>query len=76
MSVIITMAGTFYTLFVKSNRMEGKGKYKLMTGSIYDGDMDDGMWHGNGTLHFKDGTKYKGVFEKGHPISVQDQTDR
>ncbi|VDK75518.1 unnamed protein product [Dibothriocephalus latus] len=47
--------------------MEGKGTYKLPTGARYEGDMKDGMFHGEGTIYFTDGSKYVGHFVKGYP---------
>lgn len=53
------------------NRMEGHGSYKLITGSRYEGEMKDGMYHGKGEIHFPDGSKYVGNFVKGYPASVR-----
>lgn len=50
--------------------MEGKGRYKLPSGSIYDGEMKDGMYHGAGKITFPDGAMYCGTFSKGYPVSV------
>ncbi|VDP98133.1 unnamed protein product [Trichobilharzia regenti] len=50
--------------------MEGFGKYTLPTGTYYEGEMYDGMFHGKGTLHFQNGSKYHATWERGHPKNV------
>ncbi|CAI2726158.1 unnamed protein product [Schistosoma spindalis] len=50
-----------------NNRLEGFGKYSLPTGTYYEGEMFDGMFHGEGTLHFLNGSKYHATWEKGKP---------
>ncbi|KAM7540640.1 hypothetical protein Aperf_G00000033851 [Anoplocephala perfoliata] len=50
--------GSIYVGEYKNLRMEGKGKYKLLSGSIYDGEMKDGMYHGAGKITFPDGSIY------------------
>lgn len=50
--------------------MEGKGEYTLPTDTRYKGDMLDGMFHGEGTLHFPNGSKYIAKWDKGKVISV------
>lgn len=46
-------------------RMEGMGEYTIPTQTRYVGEMKDGMFHGKGVLHFPNGSKYEGVWEKG-----------
>lgn len=52
------------------NRMEGNGRYKLPTGSIYVGEMKDGMYHGVGKIIYPDGGQFGGTFSSGYPVSV------
>nr|CDS33371.1 MORN repeat containing protein 5 [Hymenolepis microstoma] len=47
--------------------MEGMGRYKLPSGNMYEGEMKDGMYHGNGKIMFPDGGVYSGTFSKGYP---------
>lgn len=47
------------------HRMEGMGEYTIPTQTRYVGEMKDGMFHGKGVLHFPNGSKYEGVWEKG-----------
>ncbi|KAM3186189.1 hypothetical protein ACTXT7_004824 [Hymenolepis weldensis] len=49
--------------------MEGMGKYKLPSGTIYEGEMKDGMYHGSGKIIFSDGGIYIGTFSNGYPVS-------
>lgn len=46
-------------------RMEGTGEYTLPTHTRYEGEINDGMFHGKGVLHFPNGGKYDGIWEKG-----------
>lgn len=48
--------------------MEGQGKYSLPTKTEYDGELEDGMFHGKGTLRFPNGSKYEAVWDKGIAI--------
>lgn len=50
--------------------MEGKGDYKLPTGTQYSGMMKDGTFDGDGVLHFPNGSKYHGVWCKGRLLDV------
>ncbi|KAF8571709.1 hypothetical protein P879_03102 [Paragonimus westermani] len=50
-----------------NERMEGRGKYTLSTGTRYEGEMKDGMFHGMGTLYFNSGSKYEAEWINGHP---------
>ncbi|XP_073770088.1 MORN repeat-containing protein 5 isoform X2 [Danio rerio] len=45
--------------------MEGTGEYTIPTHTRYVGEMKDGMFHGKGVLHFPNGSKYEGTWEKG-----------
>ncbi|XP_069465753.1 MORN repeat-containing protein 5 isoform X2 [Ambystoma mexicanum] len=47
------------------DRMEGAGKYTLPTDTRYEGEMKDGMFHGQGTLHFPNGSKYAATWDCG-----------
>ena len=51
-------------------RMEGKGQYNFPTETRYEGDMLDGMFHGNGTLYFPNGSKYVAEWDKGIVVKV------
>uniref|UniRef100_A0A2K6U113 MORN repeat-containing protein 5 n=1 Tax=Saimiri boliviensis boliviensis TaxID=39432 RepID=A0A2K6U113_SAIBB len=51
-------------------RMEGKAKYILPTETVYVGDMKDGMFHGDGTLYYPNGSQYDAVWENGLAIKV------
>jgi len=51
-------------------RLEGNGIYAFPTETIYQGKFRDGMFHGSGTLHFPNGSKYEGVWENGAAVSV------
>ena len=50
--------------------MEGNGTYKVSTGTRYEGEMKDGMYHGTGTLHFPSGAKYMAEWKDGFAIKV------
>lgn len=41
------------------------GEYTVPTHTRYVGEMKDGMFHGKGELHFPNGSKYEGTWEKG-----------
>uniref|UniRef100_A0A8C5MWA2 MORN repeat-containing protein 5 n=1 Tax=Leptobrachium leishanense TaxID=445787 RepID=A0A8C5MWA2_9ANUR len=45
--------------------LEGKGEYVLPTETHYEGDMKDGMFHGQGTLYFPNGSKYEAKWDCG-----------
>ncbi|TRY69648.1 hypothetical protein DNTS_028417 [Danionella cerebrum] len=57
--------GSRYTGDYNNGRMEGMGEYTLPTHTKYVGGMKDGMFHGKGVLHFLNGSKYAGTWEKG-----------
>lgn len=42
----------------------------MPTGTYYEGEMFDGMFHGEGTLHFLNGSKYHAMWENGKPKNV------
>ena len=44
--------------------------YVFPTETIYQGKFRDGMFHGAGTLHFPNGSKYEGMWENGVAVSV------
>ena len=41
------------------------GSYYYSSGSHYQGEMKDGQFHGQGTLFYKNGAKWTGIFENG-----------
>ena len=51
-------------------RFDGKGKYNFPTGTHYEGELKDGMFHGKGTLHFENGGKYEATWVEGISIEV------
>ena len=51
--------------------MEGNGKYKLPSGSIYNGTMKDGMYHGLGKVTNINGEEFTGTFSNGYPTNVR-----
>lgn len=51
-------------------RLEGTGKYTFPTETRYEGEMNDGMFHGKGTLYFPNGSKYEATWENGIAIEV------
>lgn len=50
--------------------MEGYGEYTLPTETRYEGEMRDGMFHGQGTLYFPNGSKYVATWDSGAVIQV------
>jgi hypothetical protein len=50
--------------------MEGKGNYSFPTMTQYEGQMKDGMFHGNGTLYFPNGSKYEAKWVEGIAVEV------
>ena len=50
--------------------MEGKGKYAFPTDTKYEGEMKDGMFHGQGTLSFPNGSKYVATWDNGIAVDV------
>lgn len=52
--------------------MEGQAEYTLPPSlkKKYVGEMKDGMFHGEGTLFFSNGSKYVGKWEKGIAVEV------
>ena len=51
-------------------RFEGKGKYDFPTGTKYEGELKDGMFHGKGTLFFENGGKYDAKWVEGIAVEV------
>ncbi|XP_065068546.1 MORN repeat-containing protein 5-like isoform X2 [Rhopilema esculentum] len=53
--------------------MEGKGEFTFPASlqTKYVGEMNDGMFHGKGTLYFQDGSKFVGEWEKGVNVTGQ-----
>ena len=47
------------------DRRSGEGKIWVEDGSIYTGQVQDGLMNGVGTLEYSDGRKYIGEFKKG-----------
>lgn len=45
--------------------MEGKGVYHFPTETRYEGQMNDGEFHGKGTLFFPNGSRYDATWEHG-----------
>ena len=50
--------------------MEGKGNYDFPTETRYEGDLKDGMFHGEGTLFFPNGSKYQATWAEGKVVQV------
>jgi len=50
--------------------MEGIGKYSFPTETRYEGEMKDGMFHGEGTLYFPNGSKYDAKWADGIAVKV------
>ena len=50
--------------------MEGDAEYILPTETKYIGEMKDGMFHGQGTLYFPNGSRFDAVWEKGLVVKV------
>lgn len=50
--------------------MEGEAEYLLPTETKYVGEMKDGMFHGQGTLYFPNGSRYDAIWEKGLAVKV------
>lgn len=46
--------------------MEGQGIYTFPTETRYEGEMQDGMFHGKGTLFFTNGSRYEAIWENGY----------
>ena len=44
--------------------MEGDAEYILPTETKYVGEMKDGMFHGQGTLYFPNGSRFDAVWEE------------
>lgn len=44
--------------------------YNFSTGTRYEGELKDGMFHGRGTLFFENGAKYEATWEDGIAIEV------
>ena len=57
-----------YLFFIYS--LEGKGKYDFPTDTKYEGELKDGMFHGQGTLFFPNGSKYQATWENGIAVEV------
>lgn len=53
------------------HRMQGTGEYTFSTGTKYVGEFKDGMFHGNGVMHFSNGMKYEVTWERGLAIEVR-----
>lgn len=58
----LTYVGLFY------RRMEGYGTYHFPTETRYEGQMNDGEFHGKGTLFFPNGSRYDATWEHGLAI--------
>eukprot|EP00164_Ancoracysta_twista_P002477 GFYU01003288.1.p2 GENE.GFYU01003288.1~~GFYU01003288.1.p2 ORF type:complete len:155 (-),score=41.94 GFYU01003288.1:430-894(-) len=46
----------------------GKGKYTMPNGTVYEGEIVDGMFHGDGTLYFPEFGKYVAKWERGKAL--------
>ena len=57
-------------LYTKFYRIEGKGVYTFPTNTRYEGEFNDGMFHGLGTLFFPNGSKYEALWENGLAVKV------
>ncbi|KAI0238372.1 MORN repeat-containing protein 5 [Lamellibrachia satsuma] len=51
-----------------NERLEGTGTYVFPTGTRYEGEFWDGMFHGKGTLFFANGSMYKGEWVEGTAV--------
>lgn len=51
-------------------RMEGNAEYILPTETRYVGEMKDGVFHGQGTLYFPNGSRYDAIWENGLAVKV------
>jgi len=51
-------------------RFEPSGKYNFSTGTSYEGELKDGMFHGKGTLFFENGGKYEANWVDGIATDV------
>lgn len=61
--------GSWYEgVFGRAGLMEGKMYRKYSDGSYYVGECLDGKYHGDGEVHYTDGTSYIGKFEYGSPV--------
>ncbi|KAK2951960.1 putative radial spoke head 1 [Blattamonas nauphoetae] len=49
-------------------KMEGQGKFTFPNGDVYDGNFEDGMFHGNGTLYISEKGKFVGRWDRGRVI--------
>ena len=52
------------------SRLEGKGEYTFPTETVYKGELKDGMFHGQGTLFFPNGSKYEAKWINGRAVEV------
>jgi len=59
------------TICVDIFSLEGKGTYVFPTGTRYEGEFWDGMFHGKGTLFFANGSMYKGEWVEGTAVKVR-----
>ncbi|CAI8022827.1 MORN repeat-containing protein 5 [Geodia barretti] len=48
--------------------MEGRAEYVFPSGTKYIGNMEDGMFHGRGTLYFPNGGKFEAEWERGRAV--------
>ena len=51
-------------------RFDGKGHYDFSTGTKFDGELKDGMFHGKGTLFFENGGKFEATWVDGIATEV------
>lgn len=57
--------GSKYTGDTVNGRLEGRGKYTFPTGTVYDGELNDGQLHGTGTLYLTGGSKCDATWTRG-----------
>ena len=68
--IVCRLEGNGLLTFPIAYRLEGNGLYTFPTESRYDGELKDGMFHGHGTLHFTNGSKYTAKWENGIALEV------
>ena len=50
-----------------NGKMEGKGRYEMNNGAIYEGEYKEGIREGKGKYQWSNGITFEGNFEKGKP---------
>jgi hypothetical protein len=60
----------FFNINKSLKRFGPNGKYNFSTGTSYEGELKDGMFHGKGTLYFENGGKYEANWVDGIATDV------